>query len=166
MTRQCYQATTIIDHFLGYKYTHLIINLSPEETAAGLPTTSRDDAPQEEAIVESINRHFKQNKTNQALFNPIHKATEDDEPVAQDTIGRECKIYVTIRHLLYSCSRVKVVFFSPNYRPACSWYPLWPPTVALFTARFLNTTQELFELARLPKLCPRIKHINVCYNHF
>jgi hypothetical protein len=22
------------------------------------------------------------------------------------------------------------------------------------------------ELARLPKLCPRTKHINVCYHHF
>ena len=23
-----------------------------------------------------------------------------------------------------------------------------------------------FELARLPRLCPRIKHINICYHHF
>ncbi len=23
-----------------------------------------------------------------------------------------------------------------------------------------------FELARLPKLCPRTKHINICYHHF
>ncbi len=32
-------------------------------------------------------------------------------------------------------------------------------------ARFLRITQVL-DLARLPKLCPRTKHIQVCYHHF
>jgi hypothetical protein len=81
-----------------------------KETAAELSTTSWADASQEEAIFESINNHFKQNKLNQAPFAPIQEATEDDEPVTQDTIGRECEIYVALRHLRYSCPRFKAVF--------------------------------------------------------
>ena len=35
LTKQRYCAATIfVDHFLGYKYTHLMTNLSPEETVA------------------------------------------------------------------------------------------------------------------------------------
>ncbi len=32
--------------------------------------------------------------------------------------------------------------------------------------KVFDDNSSALELARLPKLCPRTKHINVCYHHF